>query len=227
MQDTAELETLASELERKGPEATVRWALDRFEKVALASSFGLEDVCLVHMAATYRKDARIFYLDTDVLFPETYDVRDRLMDTYKIEFIRVEASIPLETQAKEYGDALWSRNPDLCCRLRKVIPLQNFLKNEDAWVTGIRREQTPARANAKVVEYDEKFGLVKVNPLAPWTSEDVRAYVDRHHIPYNPLHDKGYPSIGCVPCTRSVKPGEDPRAGRWAGTDKTECGLHQ
>jgi len=129
-------------------------------------------------------------------------------------------------QAELYGDELWARQPDLCCATRKVEPLQRALGEVDAWVTGVRRDQAPTRANAKKVEWDEKFGLVKANPLADWTLKEVWAYIHEHDVPYNPLHDRNFPSIGCTHCTRPVMPGEDPRAGRWAGQDKVECGLH-
>lgn len=228
MAETIDLLSVAEELEGQGPEAALGWALDAYHpQLAIASSFGLEDVCLIHMAHAIQPDVRVFYLDTDLLFPETYDTIRRLSDRLGMDFIRVPASLTLDEQAKEHGPRLWTRNPDLCCEIRKVIPLKGFLAGEKAWVTGIRRDQSPARQNARIVEWDPKFSLVKVNPLVLWTADHVWDYVRSHDVPFNPLHEQGYPSIGCVPCTRAVKPGEDPRAGRWAGVEKTECGLHQ
>jgi phosphoadenosine phosphosulfate reductase len=132
----------------------------------------------------------------------------------------------LDEQALDAGPELWGRDPDRCCELRKMEPLRATLAGYDAWVTAIRRDQTPERANAPVVGWDGRFGLVKINPLVRWTSDDVRTYVREQNVPYNPLHDQNYPSIGCVPCTSPVMPGEDPRSGRWRGKEKTECGLH-
>jgi phosphoadenosine phosphosulfate reductase len=177
------------------------------------------------MASRINPEARFYYLDTDVLFPETYETRNRLGEALEIEFDRYH-NISLEEQAQLYGDELWASQPDLCCATRKVEPLQRALGEVDAWVTGVRRDQAPTRANAKKVEWDEKFGLVKANPLADWTLKEVWAYIHEHDVPYNPLHDRNFPSIGCTHCTRPVMPGEDPRAGRWAGQDKVECGLH-
>ncbi|MBX6396014.1 MAG: phosphoadenylyl-sulfate reductase [Alicyclobacillaceae bacterium] len=226
--DEAEVAAWSEELEGKDPQDILKWALDRFHPyVALACSFGAEDVVLVDMLSRIRPDARIFYLDTDLLFPETYEVRDRVIERYRPNLLQVRPDLTVEEQAAEYGDALWARDPNACCNLRKVEPLRRVLAGLDAWITGIRREQAPTRANARVVEVDRKFGLVKFNPLAAWTHRQVWAYIHEHKVPYNVLHDRGYPSIGCAPCTRPVRPGEDPRAGRWSGFDKTECGLHQ
>jgi phosphoadenosine phosphosulfate reductase len=169
----------------------------------------------------------IFYLDTDFHFQETYDTCDQMKEKYKMDFVRVSPLITPEEQVAEHGEELWKSDPNTCCGIRKVEPLTRILSQYDAWITGIRREQAPTRANAKKVEYDEKFGLVKFNPLASWTSEDVWNYIRAHDVLYNPLHDRNYPSIGCEQCTREVLPGEDPRAGRWSGKEKTECGLHQ
>jgi len=141
--------------------------------------------------------------------------------------VRVSPLITPEEQAAQHGEALWSVNPTECCNIRKVEPLTRILSQYEAWITGIRRDQAPTRANSKKIEYDTKFGLVKFNPIAGWTSEDVWNYIRANDIIYNPLHDQNYPSIGCEYCTRQVMPGEDPRAGRWSGHEKTECGLHK
>jgi phosphoadenosine phosphosulfate reductase len=146
---------------------------------------------------------------------------------YNKTFVKAQTSMTPEQQAEKYGAELWKSDPNACCNIRKVEPLTEILGKYDAWITGIRRDQAPTRANAKKVEYDAKFGLVKFNPLAGWTWDDVWAYIKENNVIYNPLHDNHYPSIGCSYCTRQVMPGEDPRAGRWSGNDKTECGLHK
>jgi phosphoadenosine phosphosulfate reductase len=219
--------TAAEQFENSSPEELIAWAVEKFPKLTLACSFGAEDVVLVDMLQKISPSSDIFYLDTDLHFKETYETRDRLAERYGLNFVQVKSHLTLEEQAKAYGDELWKSNPNECCNLRKVLPLTKILSRYDAWITGIRRDQAPTRANAKKVEYDVKFGLIKFNPLASWTSEDVWNYIRNNNVIYNPLHDNYYPSIGCEKCTRQVLPGEDPRAGRWAGTDKTECGLHK
>lgn len=195
-------------------------------QVALASSFGAEDMVLIDLAARARPDFRVFTLDTDFLFPETYVLLEQVERRYGVQVERCRPALTPEEQARTYGEALWTREPDRCCGLRKVEPLKQKLGELLAWVTGIRRDQAPTRANARKIEWDQKFGLVKLNPLADWTWEQVWDYIRAHKVPYNPLHDRHYPSIGCTHCTRPVQPGEDPRAGRWAGSGKSECGLH-
>jgi phosphoadenosine phosphosulfate reductase len=222
-----EIQYWAAHLEEASPQEIVSWAVDTFGgDVSLASSYGAEDMCLIDMLTRVTRHPRVFYLDTGVLFPETYDLIERTRGRYGFEPERVVPRLTLDEQARHYGDALWARDPDLCCGIRKIEPLTRYLAGVKAWITGIRRDQTPFRANARVVEWDKKFGVVKINPLVRWTHADVWAYIRAHDVPYNPLHDQQYPSIGCRPCTRPVKPGDDPRAGRWAGTEKTECGLH-
>lgn len=208
----------------------LEWAIRKFgEKLTLACSFGAEDVVLVDALQRIPggKKVDIFYLDTDLHFPETYETRDRLEERYGIRFKRVTPDLTLDEQQASYGPALWRQDPNRCCYLRKVQPLEKTLSEYDAWMTGIRREQSPTRRKAQIVEVDQRFRLTKVNPLVHWTSEDVWAYIRERDVPYNPLHDERYPSIGCAPCTRPVHEGEDPRSGRWSGFQKTECGLHQ
>lgn len=217
----------AEQFEHAAPEELIAWAVETFPKLTFACSFGAEDVVLVDMLQRISPATDIFYLDTDFHFRETYETRDRLSERYNLEFVRVAPALSPQEQAELHGDALWKREPNLCCSIRKVEPLTGILGQYDAWITGIRRDQAPTRANAKKVEYDTKFGLMKFNPLAAWTSEDVWNYIHSHDVVYNPLHDLNYPSIGCSYCTRQVLPGEDPRAGRWSGTGKVECGLHQ
>lgn len=216
----------ALQLEGSHPADVLAWAAQRFPRIALATSFGVEDCVLISMAAQRGLSFSLFTLDTGVLFPETYELWKKIESRYGV---KVEAVLPQQTlleQAATHGDALWLREPTRCCNLRKVEPLTNHLRGFSAWVTAIRRDQSKDRANAGVVEHDARFGLTKVNPLVAWTSKDVWRWVHDNDVPYNPLHDRGYPSIGCLHCTSPVKPGEDPRAGRWRGTEKTECGLH-
>lgn len=217
----------AESLEHETPEHIIKWAVERFPNITFACSFGAEDVVLVDMLQKVSPSTDIFYLDTDLHFKETYETRDRLEARYGIKFVRVGPKLTLEQQAEQHGDELWKSNPNSCCNIRKVEPLAQILGKYEAWITGIRRDQAPTRANAKKIEYDVKFGLVKFNPIASWTSDDVWNYIRDHQLIYNPLHDQYYPSIGCEKCTRPVMPGEDPRAGRWAGFEKTECGLHK
>lgn len=216
----------AEELEDRSAEYVLAWAVERFPNIALACSFGAEDVVLVDLLHKVSPRTDVFYLDTDLHFKETYETRDRLEERYGKKFIRISSKLSLQEQAEVYGENLWATNPNQCCQLRKVNPLTEVLSRYDAWVTGIRREQAPTRALAGKIEYDVKFGLIKFNPLADWKSEDVWNYIRRNELIYNPLHDADYPSIGCEKCTRPVRAGEDPRAGRWAGFQKTECGLH-
>lgn len=203
------------------------WAAREFgENTALASSFGAEDVVLIDIISRIDAPFAVFTLDTDFLFPETHELISRIEERYGIKLERLHPRLSPEFQAREFGDELWKRQPDLCCQMRKVEPLAQRLRASSAWITGIRREQSPTRANARKLEWDAKFGLVKLNPIADWTEARVWEYIHFHNVPYNPLHDHGYPSIGCTHCTRAVLPGEDARAGRWSGFAKTECGLH-
>ncbi|MBO2945786.1 phosphoadenylyl-sulfate reductase [Paenibacillus sp. F411] len=214
-------------LETASAEEIIRYAVQTFPNITFACSFGAEDVVLVDMVQKISPGTDIFYLDTDFHFEETYHTRDRLVAKYNMEFVRVAPVLSPEEQAAQHGDTLWQVNPNQCCNIRKVEPLTRILSQYDAWITGIRRDQAPTRANAKKIEYDHKFGLVKFNPIADWTQDEVWAYIREHDVIYNPLHDQNYPSIGCHYCTRQVMPGEDPRAGRWSGNEKTECGLHK
>lgn len=210
------------------PVKLLEWAHQQFgDQIVLACSFGAEDVVLVDMLCDVTDNPQIFYLDTDKHFQETYETRDRLSEKYGIEFIQVKSALTLSEQAEKYGDQLWLKDPNLCCHLRKVEPLTRILGMKEAWITGIRRDQAYTRAYTQQVEWDEKFNLVKINPLAYWSASDVWSYIRRNHIPYNPLHDQNFPSIGCAVCTKPVDPGDDPRSGRWSGLGKTECGLHK
>jgi phosphoadenosine phosphosulfate reductase len=205
----------------------LRWGLSEFgPSLAIAASFGAEDVVLIDQAAKLGSDFRVFTLDTDFLFPETYALIDTIEKRYGIAVERTHSELTPAQQATQYGEALWASQPDQCCQLRKVEPLKKKLSGLKAWVTGVRRDQAPTRAGTRKLEWDAKFGLLKLNPLADWNGQQVWDYIRANDVPYNPLHDRNYPSIGCTYCTRPVQPGEDPRAGRWSGFNKIECGLH-
>ncbi len=226
-----ELKAISDSFETKHPQDVLAYALERYApRIVLACSFGAEDVVLVDMVHRINPRVPLFYLDTDFLFKETYEVRDLILAKYGLlpdQVIQIKSLLTPEQQAARYGEALWAREPDQCCQLRKVEPLARALNGYSAWITGIRRDQAPTRANAGLVEWDKKFQLIKVNPLAKWTASDVWAYIQVHEVPYNELHDRNYPSIGCTHCTAPVLPGEDPRSGRWKNFAKTECGLHK
>jgi phosphoadenosine phosphosulfate reductase len=218
---------LQSTAESWNPQRVLAWAFEIFgNRVAISSAFGAEGMVLIDIASRLRKDFHLFTVDTEFLFPETYALMDQIEQKYQIKIERVFSLLSPDVQEDIHGAALWARDPDQCCNLRKVEPLRRKLSELDAWITSIRRDQTSFRKAAGKIEWDEKFGLVKVNPIADWTSKQVWNYLRDHKVPYNSLHDQNYPSIGCTHCTRAVRPGEDPRAGRWPGLSKTECGLH-
>jgi phosphoadenosine phosphosulfate reductase len=222
---------VTAHLEGLDPAETIAWALDTFRpRIRFACSFQkTSSVTIDIVSKLTSEDGRdapdFFYLDTDVLFEETYTTRDALSARYGIEFQRF-AGISLDEQAQLYGDELWARQPDACCGIRKVEPMREALTGIDCWVSGIRREDSQTRAGAAKFGWDKRFGLWKLNPLADWTEAEVWDYINEHEIPYNPLHDAGYPSIGCTHCTRPPGARGDSRSGRWADAHKTECGLH-
>lgn len=211
------------DLEAASAAEVVAWATQTFGTgVALACSFQKEESVLLELLFQADPAARAFALDTDLLFPETYDLLALVEQRYATTVERWHGP-SLQEQAATHGDKLWERDPSACCGLRKIAPLKAGLSGLDAWITGIRRDQSPARATAKKVEWDEQFGLVKINPIADWSDKDVWRAISEQQLPYHPLHDQGFASIGCVPCTN---PGAG-REGRWAGSAKIECGLHQ
>jgi phosphoadenosine phosphosulfate reductase len=205
-------------LEGSSPVDILRWATTHVPRVAFATGFGAEGCVLIDVIGREQLPVDIFTLDTGVLFPETYALWRALEAKYGIT---IRAIPPVQAI-----DQLWTSDPDRCCDLRKVQPLREALRGFGAWITAIRRDQTPERANAGAVESDTKFGLIKINPLVTWTHDDVWGHLYANDVPTNPLHQQGYPSIGCAPCTSPVVPGENLRAGRWRGAAKTECGLH-
>jgi phosphoadenosine phosphosulfate reductase len=214
------------DFEAMSAEDVIRWAYAEFgRKLCLTCSWQRQSSALVHMVSELGLDVPIVELDTQLFFKETYETRDRLVERYGLSLERPEV-ISVAAQAVREGPNLWETNPDRCCHIRKVEPLERALAPYDAWITGIRREQSPTRANAQRVEWSERYGVWKIQPLVDWDAKRVQAYIAVNEIPYNPLHDAGYPSIGCIPCTRPVREGEEDRAGRWAGSDKLECGIH-
>ena len=225
--DTDELAPVNERLQQASLDEIVSWCARHYgESACLATSFGPQSILLMERVARLAPQTVVFYLDTGLLFPETYALRDELTRRLGLRIVRVAPELTPHEQEGVHGPALWARDPDRCCRMRKVQPLARFLAGRRAWITGIRRAQTTARARAQVVEWDATHGLVKINPLTHWSHAEVWAELRRRDLPFNPLHLAGYPSIGCQPCTRSVRPGEDPRSGRWPDSAKTECGIH-
>jgi phosphoadenosine phosphosulfate reductase len=224
----AELEAASAALEDKTPQEILRWAVGEYQPgLTLACSFGgPSGMVLLDMIMPIDRSVEVFYLDTDFLFPETYRLRDVAAAKYGFQPVGYMSLITPSHQAEKYGEALWSRDPDACCAIRKVEPNERALAGKRAWISGVRRDQTKQRAGMGIVEWDEKFDLVKVNPLANWTESLVWKYILDNSVPYNELHDHNYPSIGCTNCTKPVMPGDDPRSGRWQGFDKVECGIH-
>jgi len=209
------------------PYEIIQWAVDRFyPRLTMATAFGAEGCILLHVLAEIEPRVRVFNLDTGYQFPQTLELRDRLAERYGIEVELIRPETTVSEYEAQHGGPLYVSNPDQCCYDRKIVPLRRALVGYDAWITAIRADQSPHRAAARVVGPDSKFGLVKINPLLSWTRRDVWAFIVSQQVPYNALHDQGYASIGCWPCTRAVAPGEDERGGRWAGQAKTECGLH-
>lgn len=224
-----ELDALNEQLSSKTPQEIIQWAVgEHGEGLILACSFGgISGMALLDMATKIKPDIDIFYLDTAFLFPETLKTRDAAIEKYGINPMGYSTDLTPEQQAEKYGDELWKREPDKCCAIRKVEPNKRALEGRTAWIAGLRRDQSSTRRNVQPVMWDDKFGLYKINPLAFWDEKQVWRYIFENSVPYNPLHDQGYPSLGCTHCTRSVLQGEDSRAGRWSGTAKTECGLHK
>lgn len=215
-------------LEGRSPQEILRWAVGVYgEGLALSVSFGgAEGMVLLDMLSRITDRAQVFTLDTGFLFDETVSFREEVMDRYDLPLEVVRPALSVEEQVERHGPDLYSCKPDLCCEIRKIEPQRRFLTGYDAWVTGIRRDQTPQRAGTPVVNADEYFGVAKLSPLAAWSYEQVEEYVREHDVPLNPLLHRGYRSIGCEPCTLPVAPEDDDRAGRWPGMEKTECGLH-
>ncbi|MGI9162269.1 MAG: phosphoadenylyl-sulfate reductase [Mycobacterium sp.] len=215
----------AADLDGASAQELLAWTDVNFGSDYLVAS-NMQDGVLVDLAAKVRPGVNVLFLDTGYHFAETIGTRDAVQAVYDVTVVNVVPEQSVAEQDEAFGKDLFSRDPGECCRLRKIVPLRAALAGYSAWVTGIRRVDSPTRANAPLVSFDETFGLVKVNPLAAWTDEDMQAYIDANGILVNPLVDEGYPSIGCAPCTAKPTDGSDPRSGRWQGQTKTECGLH-
>jgi phosphoadenosine phosphosulfate reductase len=223
-----DLEEANRRLDGASPFEILRWGVETFfPKLTMATAFGPEGCVILHMLAAIEPNVRVFNLDTGYQFAETLQLRDTIAERYGIEVEMVRAEQSVAEYEAAHGGPVYASDPDRCCHARKIVPLRRAVEGYDAWISSIRADQSAHRAKANVVAWDPKFNLVKLNPLLRWTHRDVWAFISINDVPYNPLHDAGYPSIGCWPCTRAVAPGEtDERAGRWAGQAKTECGLH-
>lgn len=212
----------------KGAYDILKWAYDSYgDEIVYSCSFGAEGMILIDLISQVKADAKIVFLDTDLHFQETYDLIDRVKERYpKLQIELKKPDLTLDEQSEQYGTALWKKDPNQCCYIRKIKPLEEVLAGATAWVSGLRREQSPSRQHTNFINKDERFKSVKVCPLIHWTWDDVWEYIETHDLTYNELHDFQYPSIGCIPCTSRVAADGDSRAGRWSGFRKTECGLH-
>jgi phosphoadenosine phosphosulfate reductase len=224
----ADLRHQSEHLEAATPEQIITWGVERFGGyLTMATAFGPEGCVILSMLATIAPETHVFNLDTGYQFQQTLDLRDRIAREYKIEVEMLQPELSVPEYEVLHGGPLYNKDPNRCCMDRKISLLRRGILNKHAWMSGIRRDQSNDRARANIVEWDKKFNLVKISPLANWSKKDVWSRIVSEQIPYNPLHDQGYPSIGCWPCTRSVVDGAtDERSGRWSGTGKTECGLH-
>lgn len=207
----------------------LQWSYTEYgEDIVYACSFGIEGIVLIDLISKVKPDATIVFLDTDVHFKETYETIDRVKEKYpQLNIIMQKSALTLEQQAAQYGEELWKSNPNKCCEIRKIVPLHEALVGAKAWISGLRREQSSTRQNTNFINRDDKFKSIKICPLIHWTWKDVWRYVSKFDLPYNPLHDRGYPSIGCEHCTKPAFTMDDLRSGRWQESGKTECGLHE
>ena len=226
MRDT-QIKTLAADFEAASPFEILDWASRRFgSELAIVTSFQPTGIATLHMMRRIAPRTPVLTLDTGFLFPETEDLINQVAARFQLELRRVKPRQTPRQQARDYGDRLWERNPDRCCHIRKTIPLRGALAGFAAWITGLRRDQSASRRATPIISRDRRSGLVKIAPFANWTEAAVWRYIQRHNLPYNPLHDIGYPSIGCWTCTKAIAPGADRRSGRWSSRGKTECGIH-
>lgn len=232
MIELPEVRKLNERFGQTSTEEILRWAWERFgARAAIGTSFQGAGLVMIDLSRKAGLGFPIFTIDTGLLFPETLELKKRLEDFFGCSIESLEPDLTVAAQADVHGPELWNRDPDLCCTMRKVMPLRDKLSGLDCWITGLRRQQSDTRAGVEIVEiyvFDQSSGreIVKLNPMAGWTREAVWEYLRQHRIPYNPLHDRGYRSIGCWPCTRRTGAGENERAGRWTGFDKVECGIH-
>ena len=232
-----ETELLRSErrepIAEDGPtDRLIAWTLERFadQRMIMTTSFGMEGCALIDMYGRHGKPMMVVYLDTMFFFPETYALRDRVVERYPhLDFVNRGTTLTPAQQAAQFGDELWKHNPNQCCQLRKVAPMFDVMADVDVWITGLRRSQSVTRASLRVIDWDWRYQVLKISPLAAWERPQIWEYIQKNNVPYNELHEKGYPTVGCIHCTQAV-PGSTPadysRTGRWNGSEKTECGLH-
>ncbi len=214
------------DFEAMSAEDVLRWAYSEFgDRLCLTCSWQKQSSALVHMVSELGLDIDVIELDTHLFFRESYDTREELVERYGLKLLRPEI-ITVAEQHRQEGPNLWERDPDRCCHIRKVEPLLRVLEPYEAWISGIRRDQSPSRADTPKVQWSDRYGVWKIHPIADWDEKRVWSYIEVNEIPYNRLHEAGYRSIGCIPCTRPTRPDEEERAGRWAGSDKLECGIH-
>lgn len=219
--------TVANLSESATAEDVLRWGYETYgQKLALVTSFQPTGIVTLHKLNLLGLHIPVLTIDTGLLFPETYELMEQVEERFNLKIQRITPRQTVEEQNESYGPALWERQPDRCCHYRKVLPLRQALAPYEAWITGLRRDQAKTRATVPLVGVDEANNKVKLSPFANWTEENIWAYIHEYNLPYNRLHQMNYPSIGCFTCTKAVQPGEDKRAGRWAGSSKTECGLH-
>lgn len=221
------LDHLQSELEQAQPQEILRRAAELYgDKLAVVTSFQITGIVTLHMLKQITDHVEVLTLDTGLLFPETYQLIEDVEARLGVTVQRIKPQLSLSQQANEYGGALWQTDSNTCCHYRKAVPLRDALTGYSAWITGLRRDQSPTRANTPAVSWDERYGLVKFCPFVTWTESMLWTYIHAHDLPYNPLHDRNYPSIGCYTCTVAAQDGMDQRSGRWANSAKTECGIH-
>jgi phosphoadenosine phosphosulfate reductase len=230
MQATLSLDDIAAQnhaLEGAYPQAVLRWAVETYgDKLAVVTSFQPTGIVTLHMLKQITPNINVLTLDTGLLFPETQGLIDELEAMLDIQVQRVKPELTLAQQAKHYGSNLWQNDPDRCCHIRKTVPLKQALDGYSAWITGLRRDQSDGRSETPIASWDARNSMVKLSPLATWTEQMVWTYIEAYELPFNSLHQRGYPTIGCYTCTHAVAAGEDSRAGRWVGSGKTECGIH-
>lgn len=224
---TTDIQQCAEQLETASPYEILSWASAKFgDELAIVTSFQVTGIVTLHMMQSIAPRSPVLTLDTGLLFPETQDLIDKLEARFDLDLRRIKPRQTPARQARDYGDRLWERNPDRCCHIRKTIPLRDALTGFGAWITGLRRDQSPQRAATPVISRDARNGSIKIAPFANWTEETVWQYIRERDLPYNRLHDIGYPSIGCWTCTKAAGADDDLRSGRWSNQGKTECGIH-
>lgn len=227
MIDSVGLNRLSKSFENRYPQDILKWAVDILgDELAIVTSFQPTGIVTLHMLSEFAPEIPVLTLDTGLLFPETYDLIEQVERRFNLNLIRVRPELSVVEQDENYGEALWERHPDHCCQMRKVEPLNRALDNYSAWVTGIRRDQSPTRAKTAILSKDKKSKRIRIAPFATWTESMIWTYIRAHNLPYNVLHDQGYPSIGCAPCTLPVQDGDNMRNGRWSQQAKSECGIH-